>query len=333
MIQIKNARKKSPTILLSCLLYSPDFQVIHLLSTYMTRHEWQEQAFEQAIQTQNFASIEQALDDGADINGLPLGGNSLLHRAVLINYSALIDFLLSKGADATLENHDGITPVYLALLHEHYASLCKLLAYRVPINCKALLLAYQKTDHTILLLLLEAGASPFMLMSKQNYLHTISSKEPHNKLIYAYQALCRAIKQGDIPAIGKLLNQGIRVPPQLQEKIEYLYSFVNAVISGTISDIRIFLVHGVPANTRANTGDPVLHIALLSSHAYTHKLALVQLLISRGADFTLTNNQGETAIHRVLQVPEMLYYIRTCLETQQDTQTYRSNNYTLCILL
>lgn len=68
-----------------------------------------------AVANGDKASAEAELKKGADINWKStLEGNTSLHAAVTEEQTELLKFLLEKGADASIKNNDGKTPLALA---------------------------------------------------------------------------------------------------------------------------------------------------------------------------------------------------------------------------
>jgi ankyrin repeat protein len=59
--------------------------------------------------------VKLLIDHGYDINAIgPRNGYTPLHDAVWANYPEGAKLLLAAGADSTLKNHDGLTPLELA---------------------------------------------------------------------------------------------------------------------------------------------------------------------------------------------------------------------------
>ena len=55
-----------------------------------------------------------------DINGIDAEGNTVLHLAAQMNDPDLITFFIIKGADPELKNHNGDTPLHVAIKNESY---------------------------------------------------------------------------------------------------------------------------------------------------------------------------------------------------------------------
>mmetsp|Transcript_532 Transcript_532/g.1094 ORF Transcript_532/g.1094 Transcript_532/m.1094 type:complete len:193 (-) Transcript_532:208-786(-) len=69
--------------------------------------------FFDAVQNDDIARAARLLKDGADINTQSPGGlQTPLMQSVLSGYEDMVQFLLSKGADTTIPEKDGYTPMH-----------------------------------------------------------------------------------------------------------------------------------------------------------------------------------------------------------------------------
>lgn len=66
-------------------------------------------------EAQIIEAIRIGLDHGLDINAADRGGQTAAHGAALLGYDEVIRFLADNGADLTLEDGDGFTPLETAL--------------------------------------------------------------------------------------------------------------------------------------------------------------------------------------------------------------------------
>lgn len=86
-----------------------------------------------ALSDKNLASVDEKekivdvlLEQGADLKGVNQFGDGVLHVcAKSIKYTAILEKLIKAGADVNLQNHQGVTPLHLAVLYasDNVASL------------------------------------------------------------------------------------------------------------------------------------------------------------------------------------------------------------------
>jgi len=74
-----------------------------------------------AVQAQDIEAINRALDSGADINALDVGGLAALHYAVFADNAEIASLLIEHGANVELpsaeKGDDGVTPRISPLCH------------------------------------------------------------------------------------------------------------------------------------------------------------------------------------------------------------------------
>jgi ankyrin repeat protein len=77
--------------------------------------------------------LQEALEDGADINAIGPGGQTPLMASALGGYADACKFLLEKGADPTIGEKDGYTPLHGAAFQGRAAAAQALLAGSIPV--------------------------------------------------------------------------------------------------------------------------------------------------------------------------------------------------------
>jgi uncharacterized protein len=71
----------------------------------------------------DLALVTHFLDSGVPVNGLDVNGYSAIHAAASYNHIELLSYLVSRGGDVNLRDHDGDTPIYVAETREMVAAL------------------------------------------------------------------------------------------------------------------------------------------------------------------------------------------------------------------
>lgn len=67
-----------------------------------------------AIKAGDAAGVKKLLDGGADASYADRTGNSLLHLAAMFNRYDLVEMLVKRGADMTVQNASKETPIDVA---------------------------------------------------------------------------------------------------------------------------------------------------------------------------------------------------------------------------
>jgi ankyrin repeat protein len=112
-----------------------------------------------------WATTRQHLD-GANPNAKSRHGNSALHEAALRGYDKAIDLLVSRDAVCDPSNHQGWTPLMLALRKKQYSTAWRLIGIGASVDSTerygvtVLMLAVMAGDHHIVSELLRRGADP-----------------------------------------------------------------------------------------------------------------------------------------------------------------------------
>ena len=88
----------------------------------------------------NVAVLEYLLDSGANIDDTDSFGDTPLHHAAFDGHRRIVEFLLSKGADPTIRNLNGATPLAVAITkEEHYGATEPYENFHSYTECKRML--------------------------------------------------------------------------------------------------------------------------------------------------------------------------------------------------
>ena len=81
-----------------------------------------------------------------------------------------------------------------------------------------------------------------------------------------------------------------------KSKKELNKELISAVHEKNTGDIKRLLVAGANPNAKSPNGNTMLHLVVLALPANDTSVELVKLLLSKGADPAITNNEGCTAL-------------------------------------
>ena len=124
-----------------------------------------ETSLTRACSAGNINLVKSLLDQGADVNWKsPIGGDTPLAMAAMMDRTAVVQLLLDKGADVNLANSDGWTPLMQAALRG-YEDMVRLLVDRgADVTRKnsngATALDLAKGNEKVLSILKEKGGTP-----------------------------------------------------------------------------------------------------------------------------------------------------------------------------
>lgn len=112
--------------------------------------------------------------------------------------------------------------------------------------------------------------------------------------------LASAAAKGNDALIRVLLGRGVQADTDAAG-YGTATALVAAIGFGRVSSARLLLDAGANVNAREEDGSTPLIEAMKTSFADGNEVAMVQLLLERGADPNLTNSVGQTALMRLVQ--------------------------------
>ncbi|MEM6778812.1 MAG: ankyrin repeat domain-containing protein [Planctomycetota bacterium] len=232
----------------------------------------------------NVDVVTQLIRQGAGINKVQRNGQTALMFAAVEGHESVVNCLVEHGADVQKTVDAGFTAMHLAARQGHIATVMRLIDAGIDVRAEmspkrtsgrnprdgmtALMLAVESGHFELAMRLIDRGADPNEQSSGYTPLHAIS--------------WVRRAQLGDNPA-GDPEPSGSGILTSLQ--------FVEAIVEAG-ADVNAPLRRGRSGRARLNhRGATPLIMA-----CHTLDVALVDLLLRLGADPTVTNHDGTTAL-------------------------------------
>lgn len=241
-----------------------------------------------AAGTGNGALIRLLLDRGADIHARDRYGHTALHCAAAMNREAAIELLLRRGADRHVFAF-GETPLDRAMYYEHFDAVMMLLegadvaaTYRYGRTALHVAAGYPVDD-------VAAGVVKSLLDKGVN-MSAVASGPGLERMV---TSIGNAIFRGNEKVVKVLLDAG-----GWKNQPKYHDSIIQLAIDEKHYQIARLLLEAAPADHRESDRGSLLHMAIDLPSA---DIALVRLLLDKGAPINGACIQDTTPLHRAVQ--------------------------------
>ncbi len=231
--------------------------------------------------------VKLLLERGADVKAMAQNGNTVLRSAALEGNVEVVKLLLDKGADVNAMTHDGNTALRTAAFEGHVEVMKLLLDRGADVNGKSQvfnpLMAASITGHaSIVELLLDKGADVNATDSQ------------------SFTALAYAAMEGFSNIVKILVARGADVNVKNDDGDTALTLVMsNLGRESSLDAIKPLMENIADTNARTEIGDiPLIDPVQLSGGSWYQEqvLEIVQILLDKGAEVNVKNNNGDTAL-------------------------------------
>jgi ankyrin repeat protein len=233
-----------------------------------------------AVEEGNIALIESLLSEGADINQVNNKGGSPLFLAVAKNKREITEYLLDRGANVNKINTNGITPLFLAVNKKHEKIAISLLDHGANVNQTfsngetLLCWVVDKGDIIFAKMLVEKGADVNQLTKNGQTLLSLAKTKGHTALA---EFLFISSKE------NQLTPKGDR-------------NLLLAVKQGNIELAQSLLDEGVDVNQVNEQCDTPLCLAVVKGN-----IELAEILLDYNAEVNKRNGKGDTPLSLAIE--------------------------------
>lgn len=270
----------------------------------------------------NIKALRGHLAKGVDINAKDSTfGSTALSSAALFGHTEIVALLLEAGADVNARNRDGGTPLHSAAFLGQYEAAELLLENGADLNIRngdggtpldATGVDWETTRFIAGMLRIkideekvETGRVKVVELLRQHGASTNTSSESN--------ALCDAIRSGDLQAVKEQLANGVDINAEDSEFGVTALSWA-ALLDNT--EIAKFLIaKGADINAKSRDGSTPLHSAAFLGHT-----EIAELLIQKGAKVNPKNYRDETPLDVSVVDWETTEFIAGLLEIKVDAE-------------
>ena len=274
----------------------------------------------------NIKVIKQNLAKDVDINAKDsVFGATALSSAALFGHTKVIALLLEAGANVNARNRDGGTPLHNAAFLGQYEAAKLLLENGADVNIRngdggtpsdAAAVDWETTRFILGMLRIkvdrekiEAGRTKVVELLRQHGATTNTSSESN--------ALCDAVRSGDLRAVKKQLANGVDINAG---DSEFGVTALSWAALGDDTEIAKFLIEeGADVNAKSRDGSTPLHSAAFLGHA-----EIAELLIQKGAEVSPKNYRDETPLDASAVDWETTTFITGLLAIKVDVEKVKT---------
>jgi ankyrin repeat protein len=261
------------------------------------------------------AVVALLLEHGADMNAeISNDGWTPLHLACEYGHEAVVSLLLEKGADMNAKSYGGWTPLHLACKCGHEAVVSVLLERGADSNVKKSD-AWSPLSDDGWTPLSDNGSTPLHMASRNGHESIVSlllerGADVNVKKSDGWTPLSYACRMGHEAIISLLLERGADVNAKDKGGKTPLH---KASWKGHESVISLLLEKGADVNVKDKDGKTPLHCACgyngresivswggetpLHNASWKGHESVISLLLERGADVNVKDNDGKTPLH------------------------------------
>lgn len=235
-----------------------------------------------------------------DINAVDEDGNTVLHLAAMIDDPDLVTFFIIKGANTTLQNHQGQTPIHLAIEYKSYDAAQVLANHEKTLFCKN-----RSSEVALLKGISEDEAFYDIFINEKTGLIT----DAEGKSILHY-----FVENKNLKAVQQCIKKGL--PISIKDNngktaLDYAFSNINdytsveiaaALIQGGAEEVETDFSYFQNAlatrniNARFDDGQTPLHLSAIHGHN-----AIAKYLLVNKADTSVQDSSGATPLHEAVR--------------------------------
>lgn len=263
----------------------------------------------QAVAAGDLTAVRALLKPGAaNVNAKEADGSTALHYAADRGDLAIVEALLTAGADAKVANRYGVTPLSLACVSGNAAVVDRLLKAGADVNTpgtggETVLMTAARTGLVdVITVLLRYGATPNAAEPTRGQTALMWASAEGNidamKALIEGGANIRArsnevdFKKADQAPISATVSDAANMSKRQTAPIEFT-PLMFAIRAGHLPAVKLLLDAGVDANEKLPDGVNGVILAIINAH-----YELAAYLLDRGADPNSAEG-GWTALHQV----------------------------------
>lgn len=227
-----------------------------------------------------------ALSQGADINFFSAHPNFMFTRSALEDavggqHQEMIEFLLKKGADANLQNDDGMSALDKAVQRDNLSAVALL------IDSGGLVNPHRPIDAP----LHHAASGDLLQIAEYLVAHgaTIDFKNYLGETPLFIAMSDAYLNQGRLGVANLLLERKANVNLAANNQRRPLH---YAAKGNTCQGVKLLISHGAEINVQDEAGQSPLHLAAASGN-----IDIVKILVGKGTNMNLKDREGNTPLH------------------------------------